>query len=98
MMTQVRADLAALVVWAKQLVAEHDGTVSSKRVTYVGAFVVTTACLVFSLIKFGHTALWNDAFTIYCGTWVVGYVGGKLADRGSPGTTGAPPPEATSGQ
>ena len=84
--------LGPLVGWVSRMMAEQDGTPSSKRATYVGAFVTMTVALLGSLIKWGHTDIWNEAFAIYGGVFVLGYVGGKLADRGTNSPTPPPAP------
>jgi hypothetical protein len=74
--------MSALLRWLSRMLGEQDGTPSSKRVAYVGAFLAGTACVVGALLRYGLTALWVDAFTVYLATFTLGYVGGKFADRG----------------
>lgn len=76
-----------LIHWCNQMLSEQDGTPSSKRVAYIGAFLTATVALLGALWRDGMTEPWDTAFLVYCGAFVTGYVGGKVAERNQPGGT-----------
>ena len=77
--------LRHLVEWTRRMLAEQDGTPSSKRVTYVGAFVAATGWLSAEWVRRGMTDLWVNALTAYLAAFTVGYVGGKMSERSQGG-------------